>query len=357
MSDLNIDTSAPVLVTGATGYVAGRLVERLLQQGLTVHATVRDPSKTDRLAYLNALAEANPGTLQFFAADLMTPGAFADAMQGCQVVFHVASPFANAVEDPQRDLVDPAVKGTANVLEQANEVETVKRVVVTSSCAAIYGSNRDLEATPNGEFTEEIWNTSSTLERGPYFLSKTLAEKKAWEIHDAQERWSLVTINPCMVLGPGVKIHPSSESFHMVKSFGDGQLSSGMPDLGIGVVDVREVAEAHLRGGFLPDASGRYILAAHGTSYPEMAAALRPRFGDRFPIPTRVLPKWLLWLVGPWVSDALTRQFISDNVGLPWKANNTRSREELGITYRSLEETMGDFFQQLIDEGVLGPKG
>lgn len=356
MSDLEIDTSAPVLVTGATGYVAGRVVERLLAAGLTVHATVRDPSKTERLGYLHALAGANPGSLRFFGANLLEQGSFAEAMQGCQVVFHIASPFANAVEDPQRDLVDPAVKGTANVLEQANQVATVKRVVVTSSCAAIYGSNRDLEQTPDGRFTEAIWNTSSTLEKGPYFLSKTLAEKEAWAIHDAQDRWSLVTINPCMVLGPGVRIHPSSESFQMIKSFGDGQLSSGMPDLGIGVVDVREVAEAHVRGAFLPAASGRYILAAHGTSFPEMADALRPRFGDRFPIPSRVLPKWLLWLVGPWVSDALTRPFISDNVGFPWRADNRKSREELGITYRPLADTLGDFFQQLIDEGVLQPR-
>ena len=140
-----IGKGKPVLVTGATGYVAGWLVKRLLEQGMTVHAAVRDPSNTDKLRYLNALADRAPGPIEYFASDLLEQGSYAEAMQGCEVVFHTASPFTLAVSDPQKDLIEPAQLGTRNVLEQANQTETVQRVVVTSSCAAIYGDNADLE--------------------------------------------------------------------------------------------------------------------------------------------------------------------------------------------------------------------
>lgn len=356
MTDLNIDTSKPVLVTGATGYVAGRVVERLLQEGLTVHATVRDPSKTDRLAYLQALADANPGELKFFKADLLAQGSFAEAMQGCSTVFHIASPFISGADNPQKTLVEPAQLGTRNVLEQANATDSVQRVVVTSSCAAIYGDNIDLQSTPNGVFTEEVWNTSSSLEHNAYSYSKTVAEKEAWSIAEAQDRWRLVVVNPCMVMGPGVRVHKGSESFNLVKQLGDGTLATGAPDLGIGVVDVRDLAEAHLRAAFLPDAKGRHIIAGHNTSLPEMAKPLIDEYGKQFKFPRRTVPKWLLWLVGPLVNRTLTRTYVSRNVGLPWKGDNSKSVRELGMSYRPLRETMVEFFQQLIDAGVVKAK-
>lgn len=353
MPDLDIPTDAPVLVTGATGYVAGRVVERLLQEGLTVHATVRDASKTERLQYLNDLADGNPGTLRFFSADLLKPGSFAEAMEGCSVVFHIASPFIRDAADPQKDLIDPAVNGTTNVLTSVNETESVKRVVLTSSCAAIYGDNIDVAATPRGLLDEDVWNTTATLDHNPYFLSKTLAEREAWKLADAQDRWRLVTINPSMVMGPGVKVHGSSESFHLLEQLVDGSLGTGMPDLGMGVVDVREVAEAHVRAAFLPDAEGRHILSAHDSGLPQMVEALRPTWGSRFKLPPRIVPKWLLWLVAPVVG--LTRTYVSKNVGHPWKADHSKSVDKLGIQYRPLPDTMNDFMEQLVEAGALTP--
>ncbi|MFK7927996.1 MAG: NAD-dependent epimerase/dehydratase family protein [Myxococcota bacterium] len=347
-----IETSAPVLVTGATGYVAGRLVERLLTDGLTVHATVRDPSKTERLAYLNDLADASPGSIVFFAADLTQEGSFAEAMQGCSVVFHVASPFISGAADPQKTLVEPAVGGTRNVLEQANATPSVKRVVLTSSCAAIYGDNSDAKDLPGGVFTEEIWNTSSSLTHNAYSYSKTLAEREGWKIHDSQSAWSLVTINPCLVMGPGVRIHSTSESFSLMKQMGDGSFKSGAPDLGVGVVDVRDVAEAHFQAAFRESASGRYITAGHNTSLPKMADALRARF-SAYPLPKRTLPKFVVWLFGPMLNSTLTRTYVSRNIGWPWKGDNSKSIRELGMTYRPLEDTLGEFFQQLVDAGEL----
>ncbi len=351
MPKLEIDRTDPVCVTGATGYVAGWIVKRLLEEGLTVHATVRDPGNEKKLAHLRKAEADAPGTLKFFHADLVERGSFREAIEGCTVVFHTASPFKLQVEDPYEDLVKPAEEGTRNVLDTVNGVASVKRVVLTSSCAAIYGDNADLDRTPRGVFDEEVWNTSSSLEHQPYSYSKTQAERAAWEIADAQSRWKLVVINPSLVMGPGLKVHGGSESFNIIKQLGDGTLKAGVPNMGFGIVDVRDLADAHLRAAFVPEAEGRHVVSGHNTAFPEMADALRSKYGDRFPIPARTLPKWAVWLFGPMMSDAMTRKAISLNVGHPFKGDNSKSREALGVSYRPLSDTMNDFFAQLVDAG------
>jgi len=273
-------------------------------------------------------------------------------MQGCELVYHTASPFTLEVEDPVRDLIDPATSGTANVLEQANRTPSVRRVVVTSSCAAIYGDNVDLGNTPQGLFTEKAWNTTSSVDHQPYSYSKTLAEREAWKIHDAQDRWDLVVINPSLVLGPGINPHATSESFNIMKQFGDGTLKTGIPRMGFGIVDVRDLAEAHYRAGFTPEAEGRYIVSGHNSDLAELAVPLRKKYGDRYPIPRRIMPKWLIWLVGPMIDKTLTRKMVKRNVGLPFRADNGKGVRELGLSYRPVEETVVDFFQQMVDSGV-----
>lgn len=349
----HIDKANPVMVTGATGYVAGWIVERLLEEGFTVHAAVRDPSNKEKLKYLDRAAEANPGQIVYFESDLLEEGSYDEAMADCEVVFHTASPFTLEVEDPQRELVEPAKLGTRNVLEAANRTPSVKRVVLTSSCAAIYGDNADLENTPDGVFTEEVWNTSASLDHQPYSYSKTLAEKEAWEICEKQSRWDLVVVNPSLVVGPGLNPHGTSESFNLFRQLGDGTMKSGVPDMGMGVVDVRDLAEAHLKAAFTPEAKGRHIISGHNSSFPEIAETLADRFGDDYPIPRRKLPKWLVWLIAPMVNKAMTRKMVSRNVNRAWKADNTKSIRELGMTYRPLADSTNEFFQQLIDSGQL----
>ncbi|KAB2932349.1 MAG: aldehyde reductase [Leptonema illini] len=349
-----IDRTKPVLVTGATGYVAGWLVKRLLAEGFTVHGTVRNPDDTNKVAHLQRIAESEPGTLHLFKADLLMPGAYAEAMQGCEIVFHTASPFTSNVKDAKKDLIEPAVLGTRNVLEEANRTTTVKRVVLTSSCAAIYGDNIDLKNAPNGVFTEEIWNTTSSERHQAYSYSKTLAEKEAWRINEGQSQWDLVVINPSLVIGPSLNPQSTtSESFHIIKQMGDGSVKTGMPELGFGVVDVRDVAEAHFKAGILPQAKGRHIVSGHNAFFRDLAAALHQRYGKQYPIPRRELPKALIWLVGPFINASLTREFVSKNVGYPFVADNAKSIRELGISYRSIEESMVDTFQQLIDEKLI----
>lgn len=117
-------SDGPVLVTGATGYVAGWVVKYLLDAGLTVHAAVRDPDNTAKVTHLVEMATKSPGTIRFFKADLLNRGSHEEAMRGCRIVMHTASPFTTKVTDPQRDLVDPALQGTRDILETANRIDS-----------------------------------------------------------------------------------------------------------------------------------------------------------------------------------------------------------------------------------------
>ena len=346
---MQIDKNKPVMVTGATGYVAGWLVKRLLAEGITVHAAVRNPDQADKVAHLDALAAELPGQLKYFRADLLSDGAYAAAMADCEVVFHTASPFILKFDDAQRDLVDPALKGTRNVLSSVNATPSVKRVVLTSSCASIYGDNIDLQQTPNGVFTEEDWNTSSSLTHQPYSYSKVMAEKAAWEMAGAQQRWDLVVVNPSLVIGTGISADATSASFDIARQMGDGTMKMGTPAFNIGAVDVRDVAEMHYLAAYTPTAQGRYVTSAENTGFLELASYLLADYGGQYPLPTRQLPKWLVWLIAP--SAGMTRASVSKNIGLPWRASHAKAEQELGMQFRPLAPGMREMFQQLIDAG------
>jgi len=348
---MEIDRSAPVLITGGNGYIASWLVKYLLESGHDVHATVRDPSNADKVGHLKALADGASGTLTLFAADLLDDGAFDEAMAGCELVFHTASPFVLSVKNPQRDLVDPAVQGTRNALESANRVSSVKRVVLTSSVVSIYGDAVDLQRDGTDVLTEGDWNTTSSLKHQPYSFSKVEAERAAWEIAGAQERWDLVVINPGFVLGPSLTTASSSASFDTMKQIVDGTMRMGAPAIELGVVDVRDVAHAHLKAGYTPDASGRNICVSRSMTFLQMGRALAGTYGRRYPFPKRELPKPLVWLAAP--TAGVTHKYVSNNVGYPLRFDNSRVRETLGVEFRPVETTVVEHFQQLIDDGIV----
>ena len=352
-----IDQSKPVMVTGANGYVASWLVKELLDKGMTVHAAVRNPDNHEKIAHLKEAAANSKGEIKFFAGDLLKEGSYQSAMEGCELVYHTATPFTLEVKDPQKELIDPAVKGTENVLNSASATPSVKRVVLTSSCAAIYTDAIDCQAAPGGVLTEEVWNTTASLDYQPYSLSKTLAEKKAWEIAEKQQQWDLVAINMPAIFGP--PLNPklaTSESINILKMLGGGELKSGAPRMGIGVVDVRDVSVAHYRAGFTPEAQGRYITSAHNTDMIQIAETLLPKYGADYPLPKRAMPKWLLMLVGPMANKLFSRKFIRNNVNVEWKADNSKIKRELNMSFRPLQETMEDSFEVLIKNGVLKAK-
>jgi len=346
----HFDKSKPVVVTGATGYVAGWIVKRLLEEGFTVHAPVRDPENGSSLKFLNEIAKNSKGFIKYYKADLLNEGSYDEAMTGCELVFHTASPFILAVKDPQRDLVDPALKGTRNVLASVNRTPSVQRVVLTSSCAAIIGDSVDCLSFPNKIATEEQWNLTSTIKHQPYSYSKTMAERAAWEINQQQSRWDLVVINPSLVIGPGINPESTSESYRLIKQLGDGTAKMGVPEFYIGAVDVRDLAEAHLKAGFKPEAKGRHIISAQETSFLGLAKMLRKKFQNQYPFPKKTLPKFLVWLVAPMVG--YQRKMITRNVGYHWLVDSAKSINELGVTYRPLDSSIVDFFQQMIDNKI-----
>ena len=352
MSSPVYDSSKPVLVTGATGYLAGWLVKRLLEEGFTVHAAVRDPDNAAKVAHLRALEDSHPGTLVLFRADLLEEGSYDAAMAGCGVVFHTASPFTSKYDDAQTGLVDPALNGTRNVLNSANRTESVHRVVLTSSCAAIYVDNIDVAKAPGGQLTEAVWNTSSRLDHQAYSYSKTVAERAAWEIAEAQSRWRLVAVNPAFILGPGLAPAQTSESFNVMRQLGDGTMRPGAPPLEIGMVDVRDVAEAHMRAAFVPEANGRHIVFSEVHSFKDLADMLRPEFGE-YPLPKREAPKWLIWLIGPLLSKNLSRPEIAASMGHRWAADNGKSKRELGMSYRPVDGAVREMFRQMVEAGVV----
>lgn len=347
---------ATVLVTGASGYIAGWIVKALLDQGHTVHGTVRDPDNRKSVAHLHALAEGAPGTLKLFKADLLDAGSFDEATRGCDIVMHTASPFIiEGFDDAHEALVRPAVEGTRNVLDAVNKHDSVRRVVLTSSVAAIYGDNVDLARAGKRAFDESDWNTTSSVDHNPYQYSKVAAEREAWSMHGQQDRWQLTTINPGMVFGPSLTTASKSASIDTLRQMGDGRLRTGVPDLGFGVVDVRDVADAHVLAAFAESIEPRHILVNDTLSMLAIARILRHAFGDQYPFPRMRAPKAMVWLVGP-LMGPVTRKFIARNVGHRVAFDNSRSRA-LGVDYRPVEQTLADHFQQALDDGLIRKRG
>lgn len=339
-----VDPDAPVLVTGGTGYVASWIVRYLLEDGRTVRATVRDPNKPTGLEHLHALAAEHDGRLTLHRADLLEDGSFTDAMAGCELVIHTASPFLlGKVRDPEAQFVRPALEGTRNVLASVDRTGSVKRVVLTSSVAAIYGDNADMQG--KDRFTETDWNTTSTIDHQPYAYSKTVAEREAWQLQAAQDRWDLVTIHPGLVLGPSLTDVSVSGSMATMKHFTDGTMALGAPNLALGVVDVRDVARMHIAAGFTPAAHGRYIATAGTTTMLGISQILRGEFGNRWSFPRFELPKFMIKLAAP--TAGLTRRYVDRNVGWPLAFDNTRGPVELGVRFRPAAESVTEHFRQM----------
>lgn len=343
------DPAAPVLVTGGSGYVASWIVRRLLEDGRIVRATVRDPQKPTGLEHLHRLAEEHPGRLTLHKADLLDPGSFTEPMRGCELVMHTASPFLmGGVSDADEQLIRPALEGTRNVLTSVDETPSVKRVVLTSSAAAVYGDAADMEG--KDAFTDTDWNTTSTRTHQAYSYSKTVAEREAWRMCEAQDRWDLVTVNPGLVLGPSLTTASRSGTMTTMAHFTDGSLTFGAPPLRFGAVDVRDVARIHIAAGDTPEAHGRYLATGPSKSLADIGDLLSRAFGKRLTFPRRELPAWLFILVAP--VAGMSREYAKRNAGWPLKFDASRTARDLGVEALRVENAVVEQFQQMIDDGL-----
>jgi nucleoside-diphosphate-sugar epimerase len=333
-----------ILVTGGTGYIGSWVVKGLLENGHIVRLTVRSKNQKEKFQFLVDLAETCEGSLEIHEADLLKPGSFDEVAKGSDSILHIASPFILNVKDAQRDLVDPAVIGTANVLEAANNSNSVKKVILTSSVVAIYGDNIDMKNQSLSTFTEEQFNTSSSLKHQPYAYSKVEAEKKAWEMAKQQSEWELVVLNPSFVMGPSLTSTSQSESLKFMTDLLSGKQKSGTAELHMGFVDVRDVAKAHIYCVEYK-ASGRHILAERVTDMLSFVHIIGKLYGDRYKLPKAYLPKWLLGLIGGLFG--LSPKFVKNNVGIPLKLDASKSIGKLNLSYIPLDQTVKDMVDQM----------
>jgi nucleoside-diphosphate-sugar epimerase len=340
-----------VLVTGGTGYVGSWVTKLLLEKGYTIRLALRDKSKKYKFEHLLAIEENTEGKLELWEADLLAEGSYDKAAEGCSSIIHMASPFTLRFEDAQKELIDPALNGTRNVLNAASKSSTVKKVVLTSSVAAVHGDNIDMKELGIDEFTEEHFNQSSSLTHQPYSYSKVLAEKEAWKLHDAQSDWKLVVINPSFVMGPSLTESSDSESLNFMKEMLTGKYHMGAPKLMFGFVDVRDVAEAHLLALEKENAEGRHILAERTESVYELSRLIKDLYGNKYKLPLMQAPKFMLYLIG-WMFN-LKGKFIRRNVGHDIALNNTKSIKELGLKYTPLKQTVKDMIEQMRENKIV----
>ncbi len=333
-----------VAVTGGSGFVGSHLV-RLLERGHRVRATVRRAAQAAKARPLWEMQEAFPGRLTLFEADLLKDGSFDPAFRGCSVVFHVASPFLmpEQIEDGRRDVVDPALRGTRNVLAGIERTPEVRTLVLTSTVGAAFGDYADVLGMEGQVLSERYVNTTSTAENNPYHYAKTVAERTAWDAAAAQDRWRMVSVNPGLILGPSLTPASESGSLFLLDELFKGCFCYGAPDFSFTTADVRDVAEAHIAAAENPGAEGRYIVAAETmTSFHEMARIIRTRHPYDPRLPRTALPHWPVRILGP--AFGLTQDYIRGHLGIRFRVDNSRSIHELGLTYRPVEETLLDHY-------------
>ncbi|KAK8582132.1 hypothetical protein V6N12_072327 [Hibiscus sabdariffa] len=265
-----------VCVTGASGYIASCLVKHLLLRGYTVKASVRDPSDPRKTQHLLALEGAEE-RLKLFKADLLEEGSYDYVVKGCEGVFHTASPFYHDVTDPQAELLNPAVKGTLNVLNSCANTSSVKRVILTSSIAAVTYTGKP--RTPD-VVVDESWFTDPEYCKSLklwYVVSKTIAEDSAWKF--AKEKGlDLVVINPAMVIGPLLQPTLNASAAAVLSLIKGAQT---FPNATFGWVNVKDVANAHIQAFEIPSATGRYCLVervAHCSEAVNILSELYPSF-------------------------------------------------------------------------------
>ncbi|KAK9913028.1 hypothetical protein M0R45_036855 [Rubus argutus] len=319
-----------VCVTGGSGYIASWLVKLLLQQGYTVKATVRDPNDPKKAQHLLSLDGAKE-RLHLFKADLLEEGSFDPVVDGCHGVFHMASPVSQSSTEPQAELIEPAVKGTLNVLKSCAKFPTVKRVVLTSSMAAVMLTGKSLTS---DDVIDETWFSDPLLcEKYKlwYILSKTLAEEAAWKF-SKENGIDMVSMNPGFVIGP--PLQPTLNlTLEVIEKLVTGK---PLPVSNLGFIDVRDVASAHIQAFELPSASGRYCLVNHVQHISETEKILRQLY------PTLCIPERCEDnnpLVFP--SDPSSQQVSKEKV------------KGLGINFLPLEVTLKDTVESLKEKGFL----
>ena len=336
------DASAPVLVTGGTGFLGGWCIVELLRRGHDVRTTVRNLDREPAVRATLERAGADAGDrLTVVTADLGADAGWADAVAGCGGVLHVASPFPPEQPKDPDELIVPARDGALRVIK-ASLAAGVERIVMTSSVAAV---RHGRPASADKPYTEEDWTDGNDERRTPYVRSKTIAERAAWDhVRAAGAEDRLATVNPGAIIGP-VLNDDYSFSLQSIKRLLDGM--PAMPRLGFTFVDVRDVADLHIRALTDPAGAGERFLAVDEFLWiSDVAAILRERLGDRAAkVPTRVAPDFLVRAMS--LFDGSIRSIAGD-LGKSAYYSNAKARERLGWQPRPVADSIADTGESLL---------
>jgi len=335
-----------VLVTGGSGYIGGWCVISLLQQGYTVRTTVRSLARADEVrASLSRLVD--PGNrLSFHAADLTRDDGWDAAAEGAEYVLHVASPLGVPEPRDPQDLIVPARDGALRAIRAAIRAGA-RRVVMTSSVAATSPGPR----APDGMSDETVWTDGDDAAQGAYARSKTIAERAAWDLIGREGgETTLAVVNPALVLGP-VFAADYSDSVQVIERLLSGRVP-GLPRLGFNIVDVRDVAELHIRAMTAPEAAGQRFIASGDFAWmADLAAILRDHLGTQAAkVPTAKAPDILLRLVALFDRDL---KAVTPGLGRKRTFTSAKAQSVLGWRPRPLETTVLDCARSLIAAGLV----
>jgi nucleoside-diphosphate-sugar epimerase len=337
-----------VLVTGGSGFVGAQVILQLVRAGHQVRTTVRNLTRESAVRAMLKAGGQEPGdSLSFFAADLESDAGWREATAGCDYVVHVASPIPVNAPKHEDELIVPARDGTLRVLRAARDA-SVKRVVMTSTCGAIYYGHPPQKA-PFDETSWTIVNSDLTA----YVKSKVIAERAAWDFIASEGRGlELSVVNPAGIFGP-VLAPDYSSSIELIKRLMNGM--PGAPRIYFGIVDVRDVADLHLRAMAHPSAKGERFIAVSGDSISmvDIARMLRARLGTSARrVPRFQLPDWTVRLAAR--RDPSVRQLLP-LLGKIRNATSEKARRVLGWSPRSNEEALVATAESLIRFGLLPP--
>ncbi|MHA2936867.1 SDR family oxidoreductase [Vibrio sp. RC27] len=338
MQEQNKET---VVVTGVTGFLGSHTAIKLLKQGFNVKGTLRSLKRSSEIEkiILDQVGETQ-GTLSFVECDLSKDQGWNEAMEGADYAIHTASPFLSYVPKDENEIIKPAIEGTLRVLKAAKN-NGIKRVVLTSSIASVLYGNENVQQ------TEECWTDPNDERVTPYYKSKTLAERAAWDFAN-ETGLELSVINPGIILGPVLESDYGTSAEVIIKLM-DKSLPA-IPQIGFTVSDVRDVAQAHILAMQSPNAAKeRYIAASKFMWMSDIAEVLRKQFPDH-KIPSRSLPNWLVKTMSYF--DPALKTVVKD-LGFKHNMSNAKAKQQLNWSQRPEEETIFDTAQSLIKQGAI----
>ena len=336
-----------VCVTGAAGFIAGHVIVDLLDDGHDVHATVRDLGNDAKRSHLDALKEQYSGRLKMFEANLLEPGGLDAALEGCDALIHTAAAVKLAAPDPQKQIIDVAVQGTRNVLDSVARVPSVKRIVMTSSIAAVMSYDQQ-----DKTYTEDDWCTSDDLRLDPYGMGKTQSERLLWEFADKHtDRVQAVAINPSVVIGPPLAKHHIRSSLSFIRDLVGWSYPACVP-MRLHLVDVGDVSKGHVRALTSDKAVGqRIIFSDRQMSTLEISKVL----SRKYKTPMRVLPKLILYIAA-YLDKRYSLRLAWASANLRYEFRSDRPAKLLGIKLRNTEESILEAAESMVEKGWVKPR-